>query len=393
MAEERIDALVDIYWKEWGKAIEGLGAGEHERLIAAIGAVDTVWDRHLFEHAETFGGAEIGYARALSAAILGRLLGVDYAALASVAGDEIPLTGSKTLDEALARARQEALDTFSDELLGPVTVESNLVYAKPMLLESPVPIGAVVLATREKVTPEQERLLEGFLRHLDTRLDAAEHILKLRWKNLDLEFELKKLKGEVKAPEPVGRVKREAIPEDVEQSMAALAQAIPKLQLFGVSVPTTNYADFCRAFDSVTDRYLKILEKAEHLYLDVPSGIDAKDESTLAAPYLRLLQIMGSLRPAARLLYKVTADELAPYAVGGRAPTFADLTRVAKNLTDDETTRHILEIMNDQGEEAELDALSARSLPYEFRAANTGEVPCPARPPPDPQGKTARGIP
>jgi hypothetical protein len=30
--------------------------------------------------------------------------------------------------------------------------------------------------------------------------------------------------------------------------------------------------------------------------------------------------------------------------------------------------------MNDQGEEAELDALSARSHPYEFRAANTGEV-------------------
>jgi hypothetical protein len=205
-------------------------------------------------------------------------------------------------------------------------------------------------------------------------LDAAEHILKLRWRNLDLEFEIKKLKGEVKAPEPVGRVKKEAIPEDVEQSMAELAQAIPKLQLFGVSLPTTHYADFCRAFDSVADRYLKILEKAEHLYLDVPSGIDAKDESKLAAPYLRLLEIMGSLRRAARQLYQVTADELAPYAVGGRQPTFADLTRVAKNLTEDETTRHILEIMNDQGEEAELGALSARSQPYEFRAANTGEV-------------------
>jgi len=374
MAEERIDALVDIYWKEWDQALAGLGAGEHDRLIAAIGAVDTVWDRHLFEHAETFGGAEIGYARALSAAILGRLLGVEYAALASVAGSEIPLTGDETLDESLSSARQEALDTFSDDLLGPVTVESSLVYAKPMLLESPVPIGAVVLATREKITAQQERLLEGFLRHLDTRMDAAEHILKLRWRNLDLEFELKKLKGEIKAPEPVGRVKREAIPENVEQSMAELAQAVPKLQLFGVSLPTEHYSEFCRAFDSVTDRYLKILEKAEHLYLDVPSGIDAKDESKLAAPYLRLLEIMKSLRGAARLLYQVTADELAPYAVGGRAPTFADLTRVAKTLTEDETTQHILEIMNDQGEEAELDALSARSRPYEFRAANTGEV-------------------
>jgi len=375
MVEERIDSLIDIYWKEWTDALAGLGAGEHERLIAAIGAVDTVWDRHLFEHAETFGGAEIGYARALSAAILGRLLGVDYAALASVAGSEIPLTGNETLDENLARARQEALDTFSDELLGPVRVEESLVYAKPILLESPVPIGAVVLAAREPVTEEQGRMLDGFLRHLDTRLDAAEHLLKLRWKNLDLEFEVKKLKGEVKAPEPVGRVKRGAIPEDVEQSMAELATAVPKLQLFDVPLPTEHFAEFCRAFDSITDSYLKILEKTEHLYLDVPSGVDAKDEdSKLAAPYLRLLEIMGSLRQAARLLFQITADELAPYGVGGRAPTFADLTRVAKTLTEDETSQHILEIMNDQGEEAELDALSARSHPYEFRAANTGEV-------------------
>jgi len=374
MAEERVDALIDGYWREWETALAGLGAGEHGRLNAAIGAVDMVWDRHLFEHAETFGGAEIGYARALSAAILGRLLDVDYVALASVTGSDIPLTGDETLDESLATARLEALDTFSNDLLGPVKVGDRLVYAKPMLLESPVPIGAVVLATGETLGPQQESLLDGFMQHLDTRLDAAEHMLKLRRRNLDLEFELKKLKGEIKAPEPVGRVKREAIPENVEQSMAELAIAVPRLQLFGVPLPTEHYADFCRAFDSVTDRYLKILDKAESLYLDVPSGIDAKDQSNLAAPYLRLLEIMKSLRRAARLLYQVTADELAPYVSGGHAPTFADLTRVAKNLTEDETTQHILEIMNDQGEEAELDALSARSHPYEFRAANTGEV-------------------
>lgn len=374
MAEERIDALIDGYWREWEAALAGLGAGEHGRLNAAIGAVDTVWDSHLFEHAETFGGAEIGYARALSAAILGRLLDVEYAALASVAGSEIPLTGDETLDESLASARQEALDTFSADLLGPVKVGDRFVYAKPMLLESPVPIGAVVLAAREKLGPHQGSLLDGFMQHLDTRLDAAEQMLKLRRRNLDLEFELKKLKGEIEAPEPVGRVKRDAIPEDVEQSMADLAKAFPKLHLFGVSLPTKHYADFCRAFESVTDRYLKILEKAEHLYLDVPSGIDAKDQSKLAAPYFRLLEIMKSLRSAARLLYQVTADELAPFAAGGHSPTFADVTRVAKNLTEDEISQHILEIMNDQGEEAELDALSARSHPYEFRAANTGEV-------------------
>jgi hypothetical protein len=375
MADERLGSVIDTYWREWGEALAGLDAGEHGRLNAAIGAVDTVWDHHLFGHAETFGGAEIGYARALSAAILGRLLGVEYVALASVAGSEIPLTGNETLDASLARARQEALDTFSDELLGPVKVDDKLVYAKPLLLDSPVPIGAVVLAAKEKLLEHQETMLEGFLRHFDTRLDVAEQLLKLRWRNLDLEFELKKLKGEVKAPEPVGRVKRVAIPEDVEQSMAELAKAVPKLQLFGVSLPTEHYAEFCRAFDSVTDRYLKILEKAEHLYLDVPSGVDAKDEdSKFAAPYLRLLEIMGSLRRAARMLYQVNADELAPYGTGGRAPTFADVTRVVKNLTEDEATQHILEIMNDQGEEAELDALSARSHPYEFRAANTGEV-------------------
>jgi hypothetical protein len=375
MAEDRIDAMIGSYWAEWEQLLAGLESGEHERFIAAIGAIDTVWDRHLFEHAETFGGTEIGTARTLTAVILARLLGVEYAALASVAGSEIPLAGDQDLDENLARARQEALDTFSDDLLGPVKVGDRFVYAKPMLLESPVPIGAVILAAREHLSDVQSALLDGFLRHLDTRMDAAEHMLKLRWRSLDLDFELKKLKGEVTTPEPVGRIKRVAIPEDVVASMADLSQAVPKLKLFDVSLPTEHFLEFCRQYTAVTDEYLKILEKAEHLYLDVPSGIDAKDEdSKLAAPYLRLLEIMGSLRQAAKLMYHVTADDLAPYGAGGRAPTFADLTRVAKNLAESEVTQHILEIMNDQGEEAELDALSARSHPYEFRAANTGEV-------------------
>jgi hypothetical protein len=93
-----------------------------------------------------------------------------------------------------------------------------------------------------------------------------------------------------------------------------------------------------------------------------------------AAPYLSLLETMGSLRLAARLLLHTTADELAVYSAGGRSPTFADLTRIAKNRADDETTEQTLDIMNDQGEEAELDALAARHHPYEFRAANIGEV-------------------
>jgi hypothetical protein len=375
MSDERVDALIDRYWMQWEEALSGLGPVEHQRLTAAIGAIDTVWDRYLFEQAETFGGAEIGYARALSSAALARLLGVDFADLASVTGGEIALTGDAVLDENLARARQDALDTFSDELLGPVKVGDHLIYAKPMLLESPVPIGAVVIATRETLTDEQGSLLDGFLHHFDTRMDAAETLLKLRRSKLDLEFEIKKIKGEVTAPESVDRVKRVAIPEKVEESMAELASSVARFELFGVALPGEHFADFCRAFETVTNGYLKILEKAEHLYLDVPSGIDAKDaESKLAAPYLRLLEIMGYLRQASRLLYQITADDIAPYSVGGHAPTFADLTRAAKDITEEEATEQILEIMNDQGEEAELEALSARSHPYEFRAANTGEV-------------------
>jgi hypothetical protein len=375
MVEERVRTLIDGYWKEWEEALADLGRGEHARLATATGALDTVWDRHLFAHAETFGGLEIGYARALSATILGRLLGVDYAALASVAGSEIPLTGDEALDASLATARQEALDTFSDELLGPVKVGTSLVYARPLSLNSPVPIGAVVIASGETLNPQQKSLLEGFLRHLDTRLDVAEHLLRLRWRSLDLEFEVKKLKGEITPPEPVARIKRVTIPEDVVSSMEELARSVPKLNLFDVPLPTECFVEFCRQFDTVTDSYLQILEKAEHLYLDVPSGVDAKDEdSKLAEPYRRLLEVMGFLRQVAKLMYHMTADLLAPYCLAGRVPIFADLTRIAKGLADNETTQHILEIMNDDAERAELDALSARSHPYEFRAANIGEV-------------------
>jgi len=82
MSEERVEGLIESYWKDWEGALAGLNADEHARLLMAVGAVDTVWDRQLFEHAETFGGTEIGYARALSGAILARLLGVDCMALA-----------------------------------------------------------------------------------------------------------------------------------------------------------------------------------------------------------------------------------------------------------------------------------------------------------------------
>ena len=221
----------------------------------------------------------------------------------------------------------------------------------------------------------RDRLLRAFLRDLDTRLDLAETLLKQRWRNLDLSLEVKTLKGEVAVPEPTARQKYVPLPEDAASSMAQLAESIPRFDLFGVPLASQHFEDFCRAFDAIVTTYLKIFDEADHLFLDVPSGVDAKDEdSKHAAAYNRLLEIMKNLRPAARLLYHTTAEDMAPFAATNRVPTFADLTRVAMDRTEDETTQKILEIMNDRGEEAELEALAARHHPFEFRAANIGEV-------------------
>ena len=57
--------------------------------------------------------------------------------------------GGTSFDAALVQARHDALDTFSGELLGPVGVEDHLVYALPIVLDSPIPVGAVLLAARE----------------------------------------------------------------------------------------------------------------------------------------------------------------------------------------------------------------------------------------------------
>lgn len=374
MTGNAIAELVESYWNEADETLTGLGEGEHLLLNTATSALDTVWDRHIFEHSETFGGTEIGYAGALSAAILARLLEVDYVALASVTATTIPPSGSPVLDASLAQACQDALSTFSGDLLGPVTVEDRLVYAQPILLESPIPVGVVLLATREPFAPRNERLLRGYLRHLDTRMNLAEQILKLRKEIAELRFENKKLKGESSVPVPAKLGKPDHAPAGFEASVDDLAETVPSLDLFGIELPTVHFDEFCAHFDALTDRYLTILEKAPHLYLDVPSGIDAKDESKLAAPYLRLLAVMGALRHAARSMYQASAEELAPYTVQGRAPTFADLTNLAKQHAEDETVSRILEIMNDQGEEEEVDALYARSHPYEFRTANIGEV-------------------
>ncbi|MDX2435761.1 MAG: hypothetical protein QNL88_01815 [Acidobacteriota bacterium] len=374
-AHERLDQNVETLWREAEQQLAGLDGEGHALLSTATGAIDLVWDRQIFECAETFGGTEIGFARAQSGAVLARLINADYAALVSVAGSEIPQTGDTDLDAALATAAREALDTFSDDLLGPVNVGSHLVYAQPMLADGPIPIGAVVLATPQTLSPRDELLLQGFLRDLDTRLDLAERVLALRRKVLDHFYEIKKLKGEVDAPEPAARQRYVPLPEDAESAMAELVTSIPMFDLFGVALQGEHFEAFCRNYDAIATTYLKIFDEAKNLYLDVPSGVDAKDAgSKHAAAYHRLLKIMESLRPAARLLYLTTADDLVPYTVAGQAPTFADLTRVATSRTEDENTKKILELMNDQSEELELDALAARQHPFEFRAANIGEV-------------------
>jgi len=366
---------IDAYWTEAESALSDLGGPDHARLNTATGALDLVWDRHVFEHGESFGGTEIGFARGLSAAILARLLGADYVAIVSVAGAEPPPSGDAELDDSLAVAAREALDTFAGDLLGPVRIGDRLVYAQPMTIDSPVPIGAVILATRAPLNAPGRQLLGAFLGDLDTRLDLAEQLLKLRWQSLDLGFEIKKLRGEVSAPEPGKGRRYVPLPDEIDRSMAELAESVPAFDLFGVRLPGERFEAFCRHYARVTAAYLEILDAAESLYLDVPSGVDAKDEdSRPAAPYRRLLEIMGSLRPASRILYHTTAEDLAPFTVGGREPTFADLTRIARGRAEDEITERILDIMNDRGEEAELDAIAARQHPYEFRAANTGEV-------------------
>jgi len=374
MNEVSTDALVNSYWSQAREILAGLSGDDHARLNVAVGAIDTVWDRHVFDQAETFGGPEIGFARVLSGSILARLLGLDLAVLVSVAGGEIPSTGNDTLDQGLASARQEALDTFSNELLGPVEVEGYQIYAQPMLLDSPIPIGAAVLAGRDLLAPAQERLLRGYLAHFDTRLNLAEQILKLRRDKIELDYELRRYRGDDLEKKPRKVQHRAVLPDDNVKSLGELAEVVPTLELFGIPLPTRHFHDFCAEFRGLTDGYLEILDQAPSLFLDVPSAIDAKCGSKLAAPYHRLLEIMGSLRRAAGALALTTAEDLVPFSAGGRMPTFADLTRVAKDRVDDEVTQQVLEIMNDQGEERELDAVTSRHHPYEFRAANTGEV-------------------
>lgn len=374
MTTDAVEELVEKAWGEAEQALEGLDAGGHQRLNLAVDALDAVWDRRIFDRSETFGGPEIRFARAVSAGILARLLRVEYVALASAGGSEIPGSGSETLDEALAAACQEALDTFSDELLGPVRIGPHLIYAQPMLLESPVPFGAVVLAASEELNPGRQRLLAGFLRHFDTRLSLAERLLEVRRERVDLRIEVKKMRGESLAPTPAARVPRVSAPENVESPMRDLARSVSSFDVFGVPLPAENLEEFCRNLNRVTNSYLDILSRASDLFLDVPTGINAKDGDKRSAPYLQLLEMMDGLREASRVLLHTSAEDLAPYAAGGRSPTFSDLTRIGKQRAGDSTIATVLDIMNDRGEDAELDALSARQHPYEFRVANTGEV-------------------
>jgi hypothetical protein len=205
-------------------------------------------------------------------------------------------------------------------------------------------------------------------------LTAAERLYSLRRELAELKMEVGKASSSPDST-TVGRSRSiPAIPDGFDETVREMAQAIPKINLFGIEFPMTSFGDFCGYFVEVTERYLTILEEAESLYLDIPIPVDAKSKEKASAPYLRLLDVIRILRPAVRMMYRVTPEGLALYATRHGVPTFADLTRAAKHHTEDETVERILDIMNDQGEEEEVDALYARSQPYEFRAANLGEV-------------------
>lgn len=365
---------IDGYWNEAEIALNGLGSLDQSRLNTAVSAVDALWDRIVFDQARSFGGSEIADANVLSAAVLAKLLDVNYVALASATGSSLPPSGNDVIDESLEQACHDALNTFSPGLLGPVEVGESLIYGLPIMLQNPVPVGAVLLVTSATITAEKEDLLREFLRHLDTRMTAAEHLYSLRRENAELQLEAGKTrtpKDEV-SPTRVGRTA--PVSEEFSKVVDTLAETIPNVELFGVDVPMTHFDEFCGQFRQVTGRYLEILDAASGLYLDIPTPIDAKSKEKVSAPYLRLLKVISLLRPTASLMHQITGDELAVYAAHGRAPSFADLTRVARKHTDDETIDRILDIMNDQGEEDEVDALYARRHPYEFRAANLGEV-------------------
>lgn len=374
MSHDRATARVDALWAEAADAVGDLGTDRAERLAIAISALDAVWDRHVFAAALTFGGTEIGFARTVSAALLARLLDVPWAALPSVGASDLPTTGDEELDAGLVEACREALDTCTAELLGPVELAGHLVYARPVLLDSPLPIGAAIVATRTELTADDARLLDGFLRHLDTRLDVAERLLSLRRANETLSFELKKVSGTLPAAPHSPRVRTTDTTPDVVWAASAVAEAVPTLELFGVELPSQHFGTLCHELQEITRTYLSILEEAPELYLDVPSGVDAKSDHRMAAPYARLLEIMDLLRQVGPALSRLTAEDLEPYTIDGRTPTFADLTRAAAARADDETLATILGIMNDRGEEQDLDALAARRHPYEYRAANVGEV-------------------
>ncbi len=374
MTHDRAADRVSDLWSEAADAVGGLGSDRAERLAIAISALDTVWDRHVFQAALTFGGTEIGFARAVSAAILARLLEVPWAALPSVGSSDLPTTDNEELDDGLVDACRAALETCSDELLGPVTLADRLIYAKPILLDSPLPIGAAILVTTNELDSDDERALDAFLQHLDTRLDAAERLLALRHENEMLSFELERARGTLPRPPDPAQIRRPSGPPDVVWAATAVAETVPTLALFGVMLPSEHFGTMCHELQEITRTYLGILEQAPELYLDVPSGVDAKSDHQMAAPYARLLEIMGLLRKVGPLLSRLTTEDLEPYAVGSRTPTFADLTRAAAAHADDETLRTILEIMNDRPEEQDLDALAARRHPYEYRVANVGEV-------------------
>jgi len=385
-----LERLVAQYGRNAAAQLGHLDFEHLHYLTNALRSLDQVWDTEVFNKI-SFSGAEIGFARLLSSVILRNLLGVKYVALASTSSDAMPEPpagiDSPAFLETMRGLREDVLNRFSAEPIEyqpyKVNGDSFLLYGQPITMESAIPIGAALIASRTPLNNEQKDFLRLFLSEYDTRLKVAEQLLSLQKENLGLSVTKLNLPAARTSPgkQPVAPLSRGALPADLEARTAALRQEVRSVQLFGIPLPTQYLKPFLDHYNNVIDSHLTILNEAQHLFVAFPGrerkeAIDLKDGSqTRARPYAELLQKAQYLRQVPTRLANFDVRQIAKDA-SVRPINFSYLTGLAaeNGAEGDATVRTILEIMNDKPEEDEKEAVSRRSHPYEFHVANLGEV-------------------
>ncbi|MBR9692303.1 hypothetical protein GOV07_00035 [Candidatus Woesearchaeota archaeon] len=365
MHNGNIEHEVERLWDEARTSQKGLSKGDIAALDAAHDATDAVWDNEITNQLITFTGVNIATARAFSSRILTRLLGVDYAGIASVASDALPPSASQAKDMALQRARTDALNTFSPGSIE-TDLETHYITAQPILLGSPLPVGAVLVISRNSLTEQQENLMAKYIRQTDTRLVLAEEILAQRKKNVELQARIPNENG---VSVPGSKPYRSA-----HNTETANIGAGYTLNLFNVELPSEHYGAFINNLQNLTTNVLNSFDAAEHLFLNNPDGIDVKDGSKKARPYLTLLENMASLKHTSQALGLVTTSDVQTVTETGMPVNYGALTQLARQYIEDPRVDTVLDIMNDVGEDKEINEISAREKPYEFRIANTGEA-------------------